>query len=46
MSMARLKAYIDAYGLKREGAVEKSDLIDIIINARVRTTPSHSFNPP
>lgn len=33
--MARLKKYVDAYNIKTEGVLEKDDLIEKIIAARV-----------
>jgi len=36
MSLAKLRKYITAYNLKTERVVEKDDLIDAIISARVR----------
>ncbi|TFK49093.1 hypothetical protein OE88DRAFT_466214 [Heliocybe sulcata] len=34
LPLAKLKKYINAYNLKANGAVEKDDLIDVIISAR------------
>lgn len=36
LPLARLKTYLDAYGIRRDGALEKGDLVDTIIAARVR----------
>lgn len=35
MPLAKLRRYIDAYNLKATGVIEKGELVDIIINARV-----------
>jgi hypothetical protein len=40
MPLAKLKKYINAYGIKADQAVEKDDLIDAIIAAIVSPAPS------
>jgi len=36
MPIARIRGYLDAYGIKPKSAIEKDDLIEAIIDARVR----------
>jgi len=36
LPIAKLKKYVDAYNLKADGAVEKDDLVEIIMSARTR----------
>lgn len=38
LPLARLKKYVDAYHLKADQVVEKDDLVDILIAARVSTS--------
>jgi hypothetical protein len=42
MSLAKLKKYADAYNINIDHAVEKDNVIDGILAARVRVSPTSS----
>jgi hypothetical protein len=43
MPIARIRSYLDAYGIKPKSAIEKDDLIEAIIDARVRLSILNSI---
>jgi hypothetical protein len=44
LPLAKLKKYINAYDIKADRAVEKDDLIDAILAAKVSTTHLQSIS--
>jgi hypothetical protein len=43
MPIARIRNYLAAYGIKPKSAIEKDDLIEAIIDARVRLSFRNSI---
>jgi hypothetical protein len=46
MPITRIRSYLDAYGIKPKSAIEKDDLIEAIIDARVRFSIANSIHLP
>jgi hypothetical protein len=45
LPLAKLKKYVDSYNLKADRVVEKDDLVDILVSARVSTIGQHQLYP-